>query len=90
VAVEGFEIKVTARAPRDEIAGERDGCVLVRVRAAPEGGRANESVRRLIAARLGARTAEVELLHGERSRSKTVRVAGLTAADARRRLLGAG
>ncbi len=87
MAGEGFEIKVVPRAGRDEIAGERDGCVLVRVRAAPEDGRANDAVRRLIAARLGVRTGAVELLRGERSRRKTVRVAGLAAADARRRLL---
>ncbi len=90
MALEGFEIKVVPRAGREEIAGERDGCVLVRVRAAPQGGAANEAVRRLIAARLGVRTADVELLRGDRSRRKTVRVAGLAAADARRRLLAAG
>jgi hypothetical protein len=90
VAAEGFEIKVVPRAGREEIAGERDGCVLVRVRAAPEDGRANAAVRRLIAARLGVRVAEVELLRGERSRRKTVRIAGLAAAEARRRLLAEG
>ena len=87
MAEEGFEIRVTPRAGRDEIAGERDGCVLVRVRAAPEDGKANEAARRLIASRLGARVAEVELVRGARSRRKTFRVAGLAAADARRRLL---
>lgn len=87
VAAAGFEIKVVPRAGREEIAGERDGCVLVRVRAAPQDGEANEAVRRLIAARLGVRASEVELLRGVRSRRKTVRVAGLAAADARRRLL---
>lgn len=90
MAAEGFEIKVVPRAGREEIAGERDGCVLVRVRAAPEDGRANAAVRRLIAARLGVRVAEVELLRGERSRRKTVRIAGLAAAEARRRLLAEG
>ena len=89
MTVEGFEIKVTPRAARDEIAGERDGCVLVRVRAAPDAGKANEAVRRLIAAELGVRAAEVELLRGERSRRKTVRVVGLAAAAARQRLLAA-
>ncbi len=89
MTVEGFEIKVTPRAARDEIAGERDGCVLVRVRAAPDAGKANEAVRRLIAAELGVRAAEVELLRGERSRRKTVRVLGLAAAAARQRLLAA-
>ncbi len=90
MAAEGFEIKVVPRAGREEIAGERDGCVLVRVRAAPEDGRANAAVRRLIAAQLGVRVAEVELLRGERSRRKTVRIAGLAAAEARRRLLAEG
>jgi uncharacterized protein len=90
VPEEGFEIRVTPRARREEIAGERDGCVLVRVRALPESGKANEAVRRLIAERLGVRTADVELMRGGRSRSKTVRVAGLAPADARRRLLAGG
>jgi uncharacterized protein (TIGR00251 family) len=87
VSQQGFEVKVTPRAGREEIAGERDGCVLVRVLAAPTDGKANEAVRRLIAARLSVPLADVELLRGERSRRKTVSVAGLAAADARRRLL---
>jgi uncharacterized protein len=87
VASDGFEIKVLPRAGRDEIAGERDGCVLVRVRAVAEDGKANDAVRRLLAAKLGVRAGEVELVRGERSRRKTVRVAGVAAADARRRLL---
>ncbi len=87
MAAVGLEIKVVPRAGREEIAGERDGCVLVRVREAAEGGRANDAVRRLIAAKLGVRAAEVELVRGQRSRRKTVRVAGLAAAEARRRLL---
>lgn len=90
MAAEGFEIKVVPRAGRDEVAGERDGCVLVRVRAAAADGRANEAVRRLIADMLGVRAAEVELVRGQRSRRKTIRVAELTAAEARRRLLGDG
>jgi uncharacterized protein len=90
VGPEGFEIKVTPRSRREEIAGERDGCVLVRVRPAPEDGKANEAVRRVIAERLGVRAADVELLRGGRFRRKTVRVAGVAPADARRRLLAGG
>jgi uncharacterized protein YggU (UPF0235/DUF167 family) len=87
VAAEGFEIKVVPHAGREEIDGERDGCVLVHVRAAAEKGRANDAVRRLIAAKVGVRPGEVELLRGKRSRRKTVRVASLTAAEARQRML---
>ena len=84
---EAFEVRVIPRAGREEIAGERDGCVLVRVRAAPVDGKANEAVRRVIATKLGIRLAQVELLRGERSRRKTVRVAGLAPGEARRALL---
>jgi uncharacterized protein YggU (UPF0235/DUF167 family) len=84
---EGFDVKVIPRSRRDEVAGERDGRLLLRVRSAPESGRANEAVRRLIAAGLGIPVGDVELLRGAGSRLKTIRVAGLTAAEARRRLL---
>ena len=84
---EGLDVKVIPRARRDEIAGVRDGCLLVRLRAAPVDGRANEALRRLIAARLGLRPSAVELVRGERSRQKTVRVAGLAPDEVLRRLL---
>jgi len=83
-----LEVRVTPRARRDEIAGEREGVLIVRVSAPPEDGRANRAVRRLIAERLSLRLADVALIRGERSRQKVVRVDGLSIDDARRRLLG--
>ena len=61
--------------------------LLVRVRAAPERGRANEALVRLIAKRLKLPLGRVELARGARSRQKLVRVSGL-AEDAVRRGLG--
>jgi uncharacterized protein len=87
---EGLDVRVIPRSRRDEIAGVRDGCVVVRLRAVPEEGRANEALRRLIAKRLGVRAGAVELIRGGRSRQKTVRVAGLAPEEVRRRLLGGG
>jgi uncharacterized protein len=84
---DGFDVKVIPRAKRDEIAGVRDGCLLVRLRAVPDGGRANEALRGLIAQRLGLRPADVELIRGSRSRRKTVRAAGLSPDEALSRLL---
>jgi uncharacterized protein YggU (UPF0235/DUF167 family) len=66
----------------------REGVLLVRVTAAPEDGRANRAVRRLIAKRLHVREADVELLSGERSREKVLRVHGLSVEEAVAGLLG--
>jgi hypothetical protein len=84
---EGLDVRVIPRARRDEIAGIRDGCLLIRLRAVPAEGRANEALRRVIAERLGLRPAAVELIRGARSRQKTVRVAGLAPDELLRRLL---
>jgi uncharacterized protein len=84
---DALAVRVTPRARRNEIAGVRDGVVLVRVASAPEDGRANVAVRRLIADCLDMRISAVELVRGERSREKLIRVDGMPAAVARARLL---
>ena len=84
-----IEVRLQPRASADEIAGEREGALVVRVRAAPERGRANEALVRLIAGRLKLPLAQVELARGARSRRKLVRVWGMDE-DAVRRRLGMG
>ncbi|HUH80545.1 MAG TPA: DUF167 domain-containing protein [Solirubrobacteraceae bacterium] len=81
-----IEVRLQPRAATDEIAGERDGVLLVRVRAAPERGRANEALLRLIAGRLKLPLGRVELARGARSRQKLVRVSGLDEDAVRDRL----
>lgn len=85
---EGCEIvvRVIARARRNEIAGERDGTLLVRVSAPPVDGRANAALCRLIAERAGVGARSVWVVRGARSREKVVRVAGIGAEDLRRAL----
>ena len=72
-----LRVRVTPRAGRNEIAGERDGVLLVRVTAPPEGGRANTAVCRLIAKELGIGSTRVSVVRGARSREKLVQVDGL-------------
>jgi uncharacterized protein (TIGR00251 family) len=84
----GLAVRVTPRARRNEIAGARDGVVLVRVASPPEDGRANLAVRRLIATRLSLRLAEVTVIRGESSREKVILVEGMTGAQTRANLLG--
>jgi uncharacterized protein len=80
-------VRVQARARRDEIAGERDGALLVRVTAPPVEGRANEAVRKLLARRLGLPPGRVAVVRGHGSRDKLVEVEGMDA-DGLRRSLG--
>ncbi len=79
-------VRVIPRAGRDVVAGERDGALLVRLAAAPVDGAANDALVRILAETLGVPRRAVTLVSGERSRRKRVRIAGLTAGDAARRL----
>lgn len=76
-------IRVIPRARRDEVAGERDGRVLLRVTAPPVDGAANAAVRKLVAKRAGVPASRVEIVRGETSRDKVVRVDGVGDAELR-------
>jgi uncharacterized protein len=79
-------IRVTPRASRDEVVGWQDDALRVRLRAPPVDGRANESLRRLLAERLGMALSAVQIVSGETSRVKRVRVEGVSEAEVRQRL----
>jgi uncharacterized protein YggU (UPF0235/DUF167 family) len=64
--------------------------VVVRVRAAPEAGRATEEARRVLAAALGVPASSVRLRAGATSRTKRFEVAGLTPEELGRRLAALG
>lgn len=84
-----LRVRVQPRAAQDEIVGWRaDGVLSVRVSAPPVEGRANAAVGALLAGALGVRPSAVAVVHGERGRDKSVRVAGLTRAEIERRLPG--
>jgi uncharacterized protein len=74
--VADVRVRVVARARRDEIAGERDGRLVVRVTAPPVDGKANAAVCRLIADAYGVPKNRVTVVRGAKSRDKLVRVEG--------------
>lgn len=63
------------------IGGTRDGALLVRLNAPPVDGAANAELIQLIAKALGVPKRDVEIVSGQRSRDKRIRVAGRTTAD---------
>jgi uncharacterized protein (TIGR00251 family) len=68
-------VRLQPRARRDEIVGERNGLLVVRVTAPPVDGRANAALCRLIAKAVGVAPSKVEIVRGHGSRDKVVRVA---------------
>jgi uncharacterized protein YggU (UPF0235/DUF167 family) len=79
-------VRLLPRARVNEIAGERDGALMVRVTAPPVDGRANAALCRLIAKRSGVGVRSVSVLQGASSRNKLVRVDGIGEKDLRRAL----
>lgn len=75
-----FIVRVQPRASRDEIVGEYQGGLKIRLTAPPVDDRANEALRKLLAARLNVPLAAVRIAAGEHSRTKRVEILGVTAA----------
>lgn len=81
-------IKLQPRASRSEI-GKLSGPELrIKVTAPPVDSAANEALVRLLAETLDCPRGRVQLIRGQTSRSKVVKVQGLTAAEILRRMAG--
>jgi len=75
-----FAVRVQPRASNDEIAGEYQDGLKIRLTAPPVDDRANNALRSLLAARLNVPLSAVRIASGERSRTKRVEIHGVTAA----------
>ena len=71
-----FEVRVTPRASRNRVVGVRDGSLKVALTAPPVDGAANEALRKLLSKALGVSKSAVEIVRGERGRTKLLRVRG--------------
>ena len=81
-----IRVRVTPRSGRDEVIGWQGDELRVRVRAAPVEGQANEALCRLIAKAVGVPFSAVEVVGGATSRTKTLRIEGLSEDEVRVRL----
>ncbi|MCD8350715.1 MAG: DUF167 domain-containing protein [Planctomycetaceae bacterium] len=73
-----FHIKAHAGARRDAVGGCHDGMLRVETTTAPEKGKANKSIAKLLAKRLGVPASAVVLLSGETNSRKRFGVRGVT------------
>jgi|YNPBryBLVA2012_1023415.scaffolds.fasta_scaffold00202_4 uncharacterized protein (TIGR00251 family) len=83
-----FRVHVAPRSHRDAVAGLYGDALKVRLKAPPVEGQANQALQSLLADLLGVSRDNVEIVAGHTSRSKTVRVSGVRAAQVRALLEG--
>jgi uncharacterized protein (TIGR00251 family) len=73
-----FSVRVQPRASKDEIAGEMEGALKIRLRAPALEERANEALMAFLAEILNTSKAAVRILSGTRGRMKRIEVRGVT------------
>ena len=78
-----LDIRVIPRARKTEVAGERDGALLVRLAAPPVEGAANDALIAFLSAALRLPRRDIRIVSGEHSRRKRVAIAGMTPAQVR-------
>lgn len=71
-----LDLKVVPGAKRDEVAGRLGDRLKIRVSAPPEDGKANKAIAALLAAELGVKPRDIEIIRGQSSSEKTVRIIG--------------
>ena len=88
MAQDAVAIRLQPRSSRDQVLGERDGAIAIKLQAPPVDGEANAALLRFVARRLGVPPRDVTLVRGVTSRSKWIAVQGRSAAQVRAALLG--
>lgn len=73
-----FNVRVVPRASCSEIVGEHDGALKVRLAAPPVDGAANNELIKTLAKAFGVSKSSVEILSGETSKTKQVKIENAT------------
>lgn len=73
-----LSVKVQPRSSRNQVCGESDGMLKIKLTAPPVEGEANQALIEFLARQLQITRGQVRLIRGESSRQKLVEIAGLT------------
>jgi len=82
-----IRVKLLPRSSRNEIIGRENDVLKVKVTAPPVEGKANKALEQLLAKRLNLPKRNIEIISGERSRVKSIRIHGLSLKDVNRLLM---
>jgi uncharacterized protein (TIGR00251 family) len=83
-----LRVRLQPRARRDEVVGEREGAVVIRVTAPPVDGKANAALCAFVARAAGIAPSRVSVVRGQTARDKVLRIEGAEEMALRRALLG--
>ena len=75
-----FTVRVIPRSSKAEIVGEHDGALKIKLKSPPVDGEANDELIRFLSKLLSIPRSNIEIVSGETSRSKRIRVSGVTSA----------
>jgi uncharacterized protein (TIGR00251 family) len=74
-----FSVRVVPRASKSEIVGALGGALKIRIASPPVDGAANAELIKLLSKAFGVSKSAVEILAGQTSKTKQVKIADLTA-----------
>ena len=75
-----LKIHLLPRASRNEICGLHGDALKIKVTAPPVEGKANRALQRFIAKKLNLAASQIEIMAGQRSREKILRISGISRA----------
>jgi uncharacterized protein (TIGR00251 family) len=76
-----FEVRVVPRASKTEIVGELEGALKIRLAAPPVEGEANDALARFLAKEFSVSRSNIKILKGIASKTKLIRVSGISALE---------
>ena len=81
-----FRVWLQPRSARNEIRGMKGDALKVRVTSPPTEGRANKALCDFLSQKFGVPKSQVEIVKGLTSRTKTIRIDGVTLDDVRQKV----
>ena len=76
-----FAVRVIPRASKTEVTGGQNGGLKVKLKSPPVDGAANEELIRVIAREFSVARSAVDIVSGQTSKNKRVRIAAIDATD---------
>ncbi len=83
-----LSIKVQPNASKDRVVGEHADQLKIAVTVAPEKGKANQAVIKVISRRLGIKSSDIQITSGETSRNKKLFIRNINEEDLNKLISG--
>lgn len=81
-----IRLRISARASRNAIRGWHDGALKISITTAPEKGKANAAILKLLAKAIGTSPSALSIVHGHTSPDKLVEAQGLSPSELEERI----